>query len=171
MAYEMQNRFLNKEVLELNQLRQQAIDRSALGPRKQWFIFFKQKNISSGGLHPQHFYFDMFPSSTLKIGEKYIYFIYLYTYSIISNLDNNACMVFSTLPYLPYYLTNWRKLYILIFFTRLKTLSTYFSRSSRLCLNSSHISLIAFLPIFLFLPNVSPELDKKKVVVVYFRRL
>lgn len=27
MAYEMQNRFLNKEVLELNQLRQQAIDR------------------------------------------------------------------------------------------------------------------------------------------------
>ena len=26
-AYEMQNKFLNKEVLELNQLRQQAIDR------------------------------------------------------------------------------------------------------------------------------------------------
>ena len=113
MAYEMQNRFLNKEVLELNQLRQQAIDRSALGPRKQWFIFFKQKNISSGGLHPQHFYFDMFPSSTLKIGEKYIYFIYLYTYNILLNLDNNACMVFSTLSY---YLTNWRKLYILIFY-------------------------------------------------------
>ena len=27
VAYEMQNKFLNKEVLELNQLRQQAIDR------------------------------------------------------------------------------------------------------------------------------------------------
>ena len=26
-AYEMQNKFLNKEVLELNQLRQHAIDR------------------------------------------------------------------------------------------------------------------------------------------------
>ena len=26
-AYEMQNKFLNKEVLELNQLRQQATDR------------------------------------------------------------------------------------------------------------------------------------------------
>ena len=138
MAYEMQNRFLNKEVLELNQLRQQAIDRSALGPRKQWFIFFKQKNISSGGLHPQHFYFDMFPSSTLKIGEKFIYFIYLYTYSIILNLDNNACMVFSTLSY---YLTNWGKLYILIFLYILRRQSTILNVDNNVCILFSTVSI------------------------------